>query len=150
MLSINGDTMCHGGPPGSLEVPEQHLVTVRRALTIIATRIRGKYKCDEIFTALPGGRSFQDLFDDPNCWVNYDPSNAQNDWGWTMPSAYPSDVVITQFTLRMGRWSTAGTIVHELAHLNGAPGGASHAAEETLKYCGLQSPLGPYNPHIKG
>jgi hypothetical protein len=57
--------------------------------------------------------------------------------------------VISQFTIRMGRWSIAGTIVHELAHLNGADG-HSHAAEETLKYCGLQSPLGPYNPHIRG
>jgi len=150
MLSINGDGICHGGPPGSQEVPESYMATLRRALTIIQTRVRGHYRCDEIFAALPNGQSFQDLFDDPNMWVNYDPSNAEGDWGWTMPSSYPNDVVVSQFTLRMGRWATAGTIIHELAHLNGSPGGASHAAEETLRYCGLQSPRGPYNPSIRG
>jgi hypothetical protein len=150
MLSINGDNVCHGGPPGSLEIPEEYLPIVRQALDIIQNRIRGQYHCDEIFAALPGGHNFRDLFDDPNTWINYDPSGRQNDWGWTMPRSFPNDLVVTQFTLRMGRWSTAGTIIHELAHLNGAPGGNSHAAEETLRFCGLQSPRGPYNPRIRG
>ncbi len=150
MLGINGDGICHGGPPGSEEVPESYLPTVRRALEIIQTRIRGHYRCDEIFSALPNGHDFRTLFDDPNIWVNYDPSNRQGDWGWTMPRGYPKDVVVTRFTLRMGRWSTAGTIIHELAHLDGAPGGNSHAAEETLRHCGLQSPNGPYDPQVRG
>jgi hypothetical protein len=150
MLSINGENMCHAGPPDSEEVPEKYQATLKRALNIIQTRIRGKDRCAEVFGALPNGKSFSDLFDDPNIWVNYDPSNKQGDWGWTMPDSHPKDVVISQFTLRMGRWSTAGTIIHELAHLNGAAGGNSHAAEETLKHCGLQSPNGPYDPTVRG
>ncbi len=149
MLSINGDDICHGGPPGSEEIPEAHMDTLRRALDIIQSRIRGTPRCDEIFQALPNGKSFTELFDDPNNWVNYDPSNKQGDWGWTMPGTFPKDLVVTQFCLRMGRWSTAGTIVHEMAHLNGADG-ASHAAENTLRFCQLQSPRGPYNPRIRG
>lgn len=149
MLSINGDNICHGGPPGSEIVPERHLPMVRRALEIIQTRIRGRYRCDEIFQALPNGNSFVTLFDDPNIWINYDPANNGRDWGWTMPGTFPRDIVITQYALRMGRWSTVATIIHELAHLNGADG-TSHAAEETLRYCGLQSPNGPYNPNIRG
>lgn len=150
MLSVNGDGVCHGGPPGSQMVPEAHLPTLRTALRIIQDRIRGRYRCDEIFSALPNGATFRALFDDPNIWVNYDPSNREGDWGWTMPRSHPNDLVLTRYCLRMGRWSAAGTIIHELAHLNGAPGGESHAAEETLRFCGLQSPRGPYNPHVRG
>lgn len=149
MLSINGDGICHPGPPGSHEVPEEYLPTIRRALHIIQTRIRGQARCDDIFRALPGGRTFTTVFDDPLTFVNYDPSNAAGDWGWTIPGTHPRDIVICQYAIRMGRWSTAGTIVHELAHLNGADG-TSHAAEETLKYCRLNSAHGPYDPSIRG
>ena len=34
-----------------------------------------------------------------------------------MPTTFPKDIVISRFTIRMGRWSIAGTIIHELAHL---------------------------------
>ncbi len=36
----------------------------------------------------------------------------------------------------MGRWTVAASLVHELAHVNGAPGD-SHAAEATLPCCGF-------------
>ena len=130
-------------------MPFEYWHTMSRALDIINTRIRGHYQCDAIFSALPGGKDFKAWFDDPNVWINYDSSNAQGDWGWTMPGAYPKDIVVSRFSLRMGRWSTAATIIHELAHLNGADG-HSHAAENTLQHCGLKSPQGPYNPSIRG
>ncbi|EYF02219.1 hypothetical protein [Chondromyces apiculatus] len=60
-------------------------------------------------------------------YVNYEAGN-HRDWGWTDPS-YLHDIVLTPLALRMGRWAIAGTIVHEIAHLNGAPGGNDHAAE---------------------
>ena len=53
-----------------------------------------------------------------------------------------------------------GTLIHELAHANGAPGEASKAAEEALLHCGLgklseltsgRDDLGtPYVPGIEG
>ena len=149
MLLVNNGKVPHAGPHGSGAIPAEYLAVLNQALHIIQLRIVGHYQSDLIFKALPGGKSFQDMFNNLANWVNYDPSNKQGDWGWTIPTRYPHDVVVTQFTLRMGRWSTAGTIVHELAHLNGADG-TSHAAENTLRFCGLQSTQGPYNPHIRG
>ena len=99
---------------------------------------------------MPGGKDFQTLFDDHTIWINYDATNNGQLWGWTMPNAHPRDIVVAQFALRMGRWSTAATTVHELAHLNGAPGGASHAAEHTVKACRMSSPAGPYDPGVIG
>ncbi len=98
---------------------------------------------------MPGGKTFRDLIDDYTIWINYDPKNNGNDWGWTVPTTNPKDLVITQFALRMGRWSTAATIVHELAHLNGVTG-ATHVAEHTVKACLMQSGAGPYNAGIIG
>ena len=37
----------------------------------------------------------------------------------------------------MGRWTVAATLVHELAHVNGAPGN-DRQAEHTLASCLLQ------------
>lgn len=99
---------------------------------------------------MPGGKTFREMFDDSRIWINFDPKNVASDWGWTTPVTHPRDLVVTQFTLRMGYWTTAATIVHELAHLNGAPGGASHAAEHTVKACRMSSPAGPYQPGVIG
>ncbi len=41
----------------------------------------------------------------------------------------------------------AATIVHELAHVAGAPGGASHAAEKATDKCGFKP---QYDPTILG
>lgn len=150
MIRINGDGTAHNGPAGTSAVPAEYLDELKRAINILTSRIVGKYQSDKAFAALPGGRTLSQMVNGTDIWVNYDPSNKQGDWGWTQPGIRPFDVVVSQFTLRMGRWSTVGTIVHEMAHLNGAPGGNSHAAEETLKHSGLQSPNGPYNPAIRG
>jgi len=99
---------------------------------------------------LPVGKTFKDLFDDPRIWINYDSTNNGNLWGWTVPGTHPRDLVVSRFALGMGIWSTAATIVHEMAHLNGAPGGASHAAEHTVRACRMRSRAGPYDPHVIG
>jgi hypothetical protein len=99
---------------------------------------------------LDGRASFQMLFDDPANWINYDPSNNGLDWGWTLPRSAPNDIVITCYALRMGVWTAAATIVHELAHLSGAPGGNSQGAELRVRACKLQSKYGPYDPTVRG
>ncbi len=58
------------------------------------------------------------------------------------------------------QWIMLATLVHELAHINGAPGGASKQAEDALLACGLgrriefatgtDDPKTPYNPGISG
>jgi hypothetical protein len=139
MPTINDGSTVHNGPDGSGVFPDKYLDTLKRAIAIIQNRIRGHKDCEDSFADLPGndgsgGRTFSDMWNDFTIWLNYDPDNGGSEWGWTEPDLYPNDVVITQFTLRMGRWSTAGTIIHEMAHLNGAPGGDSKAAETTLKH----------------
>src|SRR5271154_2729094 len=148
MLTIN-QKGSHHGPPGSKRVPGEYMHVLKIALQIIHLRIVSHYQSDSIFRALPKGRSFSEMFNLGHIWLNYDPSNKMGDYGWTIPSTHPHDIVITQYALRMGRWSTVGTIVHEMAHLNGADG-TSAAAENTLRFCGLQSAQGPYDSHIRG
>jgi hypothetical protein len=153
MLSINTGTIGHvaarsGDGSSAGPVPAEDLNTLNQALQINQLRIVGHYQSDAVFKALRGKRSFREMFTRVN-WVNYDPSNQSGNSGWTIPASYPHDIVITQFALRMGHGSAAGTIVHKLAHLNGADG-TSDAAERTLKCSGLESPSGPYNSAIRG
>jgi hypothetical protein len=150
MICICNSTNVHVHPSGSTFVPDEYLNTISRAFAVLQKGMHNAKACNDEFKTLPGGRSFGDLLDDHRIWINYDPLNNGALWGWTMPVTHPLDLVITRYALRMGLWSTAATIVHELAHLNGAPGGASHSAEHTVRACGMRSPGGPYDPNVVG
>lgn len=121
------------------------LATLQSAIHIIDSRIKGYKPCDQAFKALPGGRTFSLVWADPSVWINYDPGTAGGRYGATRDGS--KNITISNFALRMGRWTTAATIVHELAHVNGAPSGNSHAAEGTLRSCLLQ---GLEDPNILG
>lgn len=56
------------------------------------------------------------------------------------------NITISAYALRMGRWTVATTIIHELAHVNGA-GSADSAAEDVLLSCMLR---GLHDPAIIG
>lgn len=146
MLQINTGT--HTGPPGTTAIPEMHRDVVRRAIRIITNDIVPRHSCSN-FARLPGGRTLAQMIALP-IWLNYDPTATGQLYGWVEPATHPHDVALGRFALRLGVWSVAGTIVHELAHLNGAPGGNSHDAERALRDCGLRSPNGPYDPSIRG
>jgi hypothetical protein len=47
-----------------------------------------------------------------------------------------SELVISELACRIGRWSLLATLIHELAHINGASG-RGFAAEDALIACGL-------------
>jgi hypothetical protein len=145
MAQINTPASGHAGPaplPGGHQyltyTDAGFLNTLRRAIHIIETRINGHRPCDRAFQALPGGRSFAQVWTDNAVWINFDPIRRQGDFG----ARRGNDITITAFSLAMGRWTTAATLVHELAHVNGAPGD-THAAEGTLRHCllgGLEDP----------
>jgi hypothetical protein len=149
-MRINCSATPHVGPIKSGKVPEALLSTLKEALAILKRSMGNDSACNSSFTGLPGGLTFKHFFDDPEVWINYDPVDDGTLWGWTKPSSFPKDIVITRYALRAGRWSTAATIGHELAHLNGAPGGPSKAAELRVKACHLQSSKGPYDPFVEG
>jgi hypothetical protein len=147
MPSINTASSGHTGPAANsgwqwlTYTNTIYLATLQRAIKIIDTRIKGNQPCDKAFKALPGGKSFAQIWADASVWISYDPDNSGHKYGATLRSI--KEVTISQFSLKMGHWTVAATLVHELAHVNGAPGGASHAAEGTLKHCllpGLEDP----------
>ena len=118
------------------------------------------------FRSLPGGRSLTALLNDSSIWINYDPALTVD--GSTF---HNQDLWIGPGPFRAGRWVVLATIIHELAHINGAGGAATglvcstfstacHAAERAVLECGLgnrrelrdkiDDPSTPYNPHIFG
>jgi hypothetical protein len=118
------------------------LLVVEQALFILAHNVRGSKPCNKCFQRLSGGHSFDDVLNDPAVVISYDPGNQQGRYGATLGK----DVTITEFSIRMGRWTVAATLVHELAHVNGAPG-SDHQAEGTLMCCGFAA---LHNPAIIG
>jgi hypothetical protein len=137
MPQINTPTSGHAGPaplPGGHKYqPFTNAVlvsTLTSAMKIIDTRIKGNKKCDEAFKALPGGRTFARIWADNSVWINFDPSKAGGDFG----ACRGNDITLTAYTLGMGRWTVAATLIHELAHVNGASG-LTHDAEATLSAC---------------
>jgi hypothetical protein len=129
---------------------EKQIALVVAAFAEVNRRIlenKGVLKtCNAAFGKLPNGRDFAALWKDPGIWVSFDPNPEEGVFGIT----YEKDIAITAyvFTLREPiRW-IAGTLVHELAHVNGAPGGTdSKQAESTLPPCGFED---TYNPATVG
>jgi len=141
MPTINTPASGHHGPapiPGGhqyLPYTDPHFLSVlRSAIFVIRARITAHRACNDAFRALPGGRTLAQVFQDPSVWINFDPSRHGGDFGATRGK----DVTITAYSLAMGRWTAAATLVHEMAHVNGASG-ATHDAEATLRQCLLQN-----------
>ena len=114
--------------------PPIFLQTLKQAIRIIDTKIKGYKPCNDAFKALPGGRTLAQIWSDTAVWINFDPSTTHGDYGATRGN----NVTITAFTLRKGVWPTTATLVHELAHVGGAPG-TNHDAEGTLRRCLLKN-----------
>ena len=112
---------------------------------------------DRYFTTLPSGRTLTDLLNDPSIWINYDPTTV--DFGLTSV-VHAGEMAIGTAAFRIGKWTVLATLIHELAHVDGAPGGSDKRAEEALLHTGLgkwseftsgrDDPATPYNPNIAG
>lgn len=150
MPKINTPRSRHRGPRASASYSflpytnDEYLRTLKRAMDIIAARIKDDQGCNAAFEELPGGKSFADIWKDPDVWINYDPSNKAGKFGARRRGT--KEITICKYALRMGRWTVAATLVHELAHVNGAPGDDSQA-EDTLKKCLLKE---LHDPNIIG
>lgn len=103
--------------------------------------------CNCAFAKLAGRRDFATVWKDPNIWVSLNSNPASDIFGM----AYKKEISIPirMFSLPDPTRVIAATLVHELAHVNGAPGGwtDSKAAESTLPPCGFDD---QYNPAIVG
>jgi len=154
-----------GGEHGSVFTPIPEDVRwqchwARRKARTIASDIRS---ANRYFRSLSVGRTLTNLLGDGSIWVNYDPSITY--FGYTYSN---NDIWIGPMPFRIGKWTVLATIIHELAHINGAPGGSAvclptgtcHAAERAVLESGLgnrteftsgkDDPQTPYNPTISG
>src|SRR5262245_11884664 len=71
------------------------------------------------FRSLPEGRSLSDILADSSLWINY--CINRSEYGWTVGT--PSggvEVGICPLAFRWGRWTVVATLIHELAHVDGA------------------------------
>lgn len=147
---------------GYIAFPNQHRPAIRWARTKAQWITRNIPAADVYFRTLPNARTLTQLLADSSIWVNYHP---------TMPHFGETnrvggkEIAISITSLRIGRWTVLGTLIHELAHSNGAPindalGNPSTQAEGALLACGLgkqseltsgvDDPNTPYDPRIGG
>ena len=128
-------------------------VLVSAAMLVVIQRIIGDQgvlkSCNAAFSALLGGRDFTHVWNDPDVWISYNSNPKTGLYGVTAPDPYGKEITIAAypFTLANPIPVLAATIVHELAHVNGAPGGTSKAAESTLPSCGFGD---QYDSNIEG
>lgn len=115
--------------------PSPHLGTLKSAISLIDSKIKGHKPCNDAFKNLPSGKTFLQIWSDPSIWISLDPSNIKDRYGATLNKKH---VTLTAYTLNMGKWTTAATLVHELAHVGGALG-TDKKAEDTLLKCLLKS-----------
>ena len=126
----------------------------RRAQVIAATMP----SADGYFRSLPFGRSLSSILADRNIWINYAPTLTKL-WGAADMRSH-MEVAITPPAYLWGRWTVLATLIHELAHVNGAPSVSSRAAEDALLHCGLgkhtearsgiDDPRTPFDPGADG
>ena len=144
---------------GYIALPPRRAATMRWARTR-ARWIAGHWaRVNAFYRALPGGRSLTELLDDRSLWVNYHPT--LGDWGETSTGGrWPAEIAISERAFRAGRWQVLATLVHELAHVDGAPDEPSTLAEQAVAVCrlgsfaervsGVDDPRTPYDPTIQG
>jgi hypothetical protein len=113
------------------------LSILKKSIWIIENRVKGMRPCNNCFKRLPGGRSFDDVWADNSVWINYD-SRVDRDWYGVTLGVGGTEISISELAFKKGRWWVAGTLVHELAHVNGAPINTA-VADETLLVCGLKN-----------
>lgn len=142
---------------GYIAIPERHRGTMRWARTKAKEIAKTMPSANTYFKTLPDGRSLSDLLSDSSIWVNYHP--AMPFFGETNQVS-GKEIAISEKSFKIGRWTVLATLIHELAHTDGAPGGTDKRAERALLSCGLgklselttgiDDPKTPFNPNIQG
>lgn len=157
-MSIQMNIGDHISPhAGWVSVPNARRGQVRWARTRAKKIARDMASANIYFRSLPSGRSLTALLNDRTIWINYDPTATE--FG-AQSVAHPHEIAVGPSAFRIGRWTVLATLIHELAHVNGAPGGGDQRAEQALLHTGLgrwsefgsglDDPRTPYDPSISG
>ncbi|QQS55613.1 MAG: hypothetical protein IPM89_07495 [Candidatus Competibacteraceae bacterium] len=142
---------------GYVAIPAEYQGSMRWARTK-AKEIASKFNsANAYFRTLPDGKSLTELLADNTIWVNYHAT--MNAYGETNQVS-GKEIAISRRAFRIGRWTVLATLIHELAHTDGAPGGADKRAERAVLACrlgkqselttGVDDPHTPYDPNISG
>jgi len=114
---------------------------LRQAIGIIQSNIVGKMTpCNTYFATLPLGKTFDEIWNE-GFWINWHPRSGEQFDAFSATSR-PKEITFSNDGLSRGAWAVVASIVHEMAHLNGAPGvdgSGSNAAEQSLLHCGLKA-----------
>lgn len=142
---------------GFITIPNKYRSMMRWARKRANWVAKNKPSADRYFKTLPNGKSLTQLLADSSIWINYHTSTTV--YGYTNRVG-GKEVAICKKSFLIGRWTVLATLVHELAHVNGAPGSPSKQAEEAVLHCGMGSHTEkstgtdkahtPYNPTISG
>jgi hypothetical protein len=155
-IQVNiGDHVCPHA--GWVSIPLNHYGMVNWARNRAKLVARRMPSANRYFSRLPQGRTLTSLLEDRTIWINYNP--ATGSYGQTS-LLHPTEIAFGHTSFRRGRWTVLATLIHELAHVGGAPGGEDPRAEQTLLHCGLgrwselhgdlDDPRTPFNPWIHG
>jgi hypothetical protein len=156
-INIGDHTSAHAG---YIAFPNARRDTMRWARQRAIWIAKNKPTANVYFRNITAGaRSLTALLADRNIWVNYHATIV--DFGETPGAAgFATECAIGPRAFRKGPWTVLATLIHELAHCNGAPGGGSTVAEDALPHCGLgrlselntgvDDPHTPYTPGLSG
>lgn len=148
----------HASPiPGYGSFPRMRRPMISWARLEAIRIARDMPSADTYFQSLPLSQKLSDLLQNNRIWINY--SAVMPHYGETNRVG-GKEVCISEYAHRWGKWTVLATLIHELAHVNGAPGGADKRAEEALLHCGLgkgsektsgvDDVVTPYQPGIGG
>lgn len=120
---------------------DSKLAIVKAALAVVGMRAiltpGNLHCCNQAFTNLPGKVSFSDLWLDADVWISYNPNPRRGLYGVRLPGTKEIAISEFAFTQPQPYLVVAATIVHEMAHVAGAPGNTTDA-EDTLPACGFK------------
>ncbi|RVT96627.1 hypothetical protein EOD42_09410 [Rhodovarius crocodyli] len=123
---------------------------LNEAVAFIDSKVKIWKPCNECFKRLPKKRSFAEIWDDPDTWIHYNGKTMS--LGFARPGTKEIALGFSSFRgtpakpMEPNSMQVAATIVHELAHVNGAEGNPAkrdNSAEASLKSCLLTQMFKP-------
>jgi RHS repeat-associated protein len=133
-----------GDPTGMVQVdpafPQPYRRDVFRAIRILSRAADAIPKCNCQYKEAGGSRTLKELLAASDITIHYDPDQSYNDLG----IAYTNqgdihNIYYYPLGCRMGRWTMASYLAHELMHITLVPGpGQEDAAYTAQLVCGFQ------------
>lgn len=136
---IGGDGLIYSRPDNSADgttwaafESAEDIRKVNSALEILRTQVQPRKSVDDFFRRLPYHHSFEEVLGDARVWICFDPAG---------PAAAETKtfyITLGRKTIKAGYWTIAATLLHELAHVNGATD-IGNEAEQALLHAGLKA-----------